>query len=56
MESVYKNRSYVCCQCSVYPKERGLVSLSCLLAGNAVTACLGSVSKQVLVFQCVMIV
>lgn len=40
----------------LYPKERGLVSLSCLLAGNAVTASLGSVSKQVLVFQCVMIV
>lgn len=50
-----KNRRYVCFECSTYPKEQGLVSLSCLLAGNAITASLGSVSRQVFVFQCVMI-
>lgn len=45
----------MCFECSMYPKEQELVSLSCLLAGNAITASLGSVSRQVFLFQCVMI-
>lgn len=55
MKNVYKNRSYVCFDCSMYPREQGLFSLSYLLAGDAVTASLGSVSRQVFMFQCVMI-
>lgn len=50
-----KDRSYICFECSAYPKEQGLVLLGSLLARNAITASLGSVSRQAFMLKCVMI-